>query len=112
MDNDQQVRFPPSLPPSLPPSYAPHHTHSPIHPPSLPPSFYQNPPSDTKWWEAYYPSQEEQEAAAAGFDFANPEKWLEGPKEVGKMDPPAFEASEGFTFAGREWPELKKVVKA
>lgn len=72
----------------------------------------QNPPSETKWWEAYYPSQEEQEAAAAGFDFSNPEKWLEAPKEGVKMDPPSFEASEGFTYASREWPELKKVVKA
>jgi hypothetical protein len=109
MDNDQQVRFlPVLLPPSLPPS-PPHPLTHPSSP-SLP--LPQNPPSETKWWEAYYPSQEEQEAAAAGFDFANPEKWLEGPKEAGKMDPPAFEASEGFTYAGREWPELKKVVKA
>jgi len=109
MDNDQQVRSP--FPSSFPPSYP---LCPPTLPPSLPPSLPppQNPPSETKWWEAYYPSQEEQEAAAAGFDFSNPEKWLEAPKEGVKMDPPSFEASEGFTYASREWPELKKVVKA
>jgi hypothetical protein len=82
--------------------------------PSLPPSFFQNPPSQTKWWEAYYPSQEEQEAAAAGFDFSNPEAWLAQSKEGTnvKMEDPSFEATEGFTSAGREWPGLKKVVKA
>jgi len=34
-----------------------------------------NPMND--WWLAYSPSQEEVEAAAAGFDFKNAKEWLE-----------------------------------
>ena len=76
----------------------------------------QNPPQETKWWETYYPTQEEQEAAAAGFDFSKPEQWLEAyAKGEFKLDlnqPTEFTATESFTSAGREWPELKKEVKA
>ena len=34
-----------------------------------------NPLND--WWEGFAPSQEEAEAMAAGYDFANPKAWLE-----------------------------------
>lgn len=34
-----------------------------------------NPVDD--WWEAYTPSKEEQEAAAAGYDFSHPKQWFE-----------------------------------
>lgn len=34
-----------------------------------------NPVDD--WWEAYTPSQEEQEAAAAGYDFRHPKDWFQ-----------------------------------
>lgn len=29
------------------------------------------------WWEAYEPSVEEAQAAAAGYDFGDPKGWLE-----------------------------------
>lgn len=34
-----------------------------------------NPSND--WWEAYAPSEEEIEAAEAGYDFSNPKDWFE-----------------------------------
>lgn len=74
----------------------------------------QNPPTETKWWEAYYPSEEEQQAAAEGFDFSNPEKWLAdkaaGTLVVNKNEPTVFQAVASFSAAGREWPDMKKEV--
>lgn len=34
-----------------------------------------NPVND--WWKAYAPTEEEIEAAAAGYDFQNPKEWFE-----------------------------------
>mmetsp|Transcript_23379 Transcript_23379/g.33979 ORF Transcript_23379/g.33979 Transcript_23379/m.33979 type:complete len:152 (-) Transcript_23379:259-714(-) len=34
-------------------------------------------PDNIKWWEAYFPSEEEIEAASVGYDFENPEEWFE-----------------------------------
>lgn len=41
----------------------------------------QNPPLEGKWWHAYLPTEEEKQAAAAGFDFTHPEQWLKDYKE-------------------------------
>ncbi|CAM9291024.1 unnamed protein product [Phaeothamnion confervicola] len=43
---------------------------------------FEDKPNPTfNWWEAYFPSEEEMEAAAAGYDFSNPEAWLEKQKQ-------------------------------
>lgn len=79
---------------------------------------FQNPLKETEWWMAYTPSQEEIEAAAAGFDFSNPEKWLaeHGGKAPAAptQEPVDFEVQAGFVFSGKLWPELaqKDEIKA
>jgi hypothetical protein len=74
----------------------------------------QNPPDETEWWKAYLPSEEEIEAAAQGFDFSNPEKWL-ADKAAGtfKLDldqPTEMTITEGMTIGGRKWEDRTKEV--
>ena len=52
-----------------------------------------NPIND--WWEAFTPSDEEVEAAAAGFDFSDPEGWC---KEHGIDYETAREAGKAVTL--------------
>jgi len=74
----------------------------------------QNPFKETEWWMAYTPSEEEIEAAAAGFDFSNPEKWLEENKGKPPLkleeQPQEFVFSAGFNYGGELFPEYKKEV--
>ena len=72
---------------SLSPSSVRALTHRPLH------DTINQPPAHTTPHQAYYPTAEEQEAAAGGFDFANPEAWLEKAAKgevsraaVGQMD--------------------------
>lgn len=75
----------------------------------------QNPPAQTEWWMGYFPSQEEQEAAAAGFNFSDPDGWLSA-KAAGTLTPvnPEEETEmvmvSGMTAIGREWPDRTKQV--
>lgn len=74
----------------------------------------QNPLPQFKWWEAYLPSQEEIDAAAAGYDFSNPEKWLA--ENAGKTinveeQPHEFTFSTGMNFGGPLFKELRDEVK-
>lgn len=75
----------------------------------------QNPLPQTKWWEAYYPSEEEIEAAAAGYDFANPEKWLA--ENAGKApinvenEPQEFVFSTGMNYGGPLFKEIRTDIK-
>mmetsp|Transcript_18350 Transcript_18350/g.27693 ORF Transcript_18350/g.27693 Transcript_18350/m.27693 type:complete len:128 (+) Transcript_18350:108-491(+) len=39
---------------------------------------FEDKPNPTyPWWETYFPTEEEIEAAAQGYDFENPVEWLE-----------------------------------
>ena len=51
---------------------------------------WEDQPNPTfNWIEAYLPTDEEREAAAAGYDFANPEAWFEEQKRLEKDGQPA-----------------------
>ena len=74
----------------------------------------QNPPKETEWWMAYTPSEEEIEAAAAGFDFSNPEKWLEENKGKAPIkledQPHEFVMSTGMNYGGDLFPEYRTEI--
>lgn len=76
----------------------------------------QNPPAVTEWWKGYFPSVEEQEAAAQGYNFSDPEGWLkakaDGTLKVDLEEETELVLIESFTAMGREWPDMKKTIVA